>query len=290
MNLSYYLGIVLFAVGFLGFAFYFYKYYSLLKGEHNVHHESGKLLIERKKKYITKSFISLAIALIGLLLTTFSPPASAQGGLPAAQVPVMPGVELSALLARGKVMEEKTETYVNRLTPITCAGEKDIVYWRELKVYNTTTKDASGKTKTTYYSTITLNLQNIGPNKLSEVTVLEKIPDSVARVPEEITEFSVTPKRVAKGSVVVEWLFSYIEPREKKEVSYTVQKKLDTSVLNDFGAPEIVAQAIEGTTAPSTAPESREAAAGVDYSIVGLVVVIAVIVALLYAFVLRRKG
>jgi hypothetical protein len=174
------------------------------------------------------------------------------------------------------------------LTPITCLGEKDVVYWRELKVYNTTVKDASGNVKTTYYSTITLNLQNIGPNKLSDVTVLEKIPDSIARVPEEVTAYSIPPTRVIKGSVVVEWLFSYVEPGEKKQVSYTVQKKLDASALNDYQAPQVVAQAIEGPTAPSVAPE-QPAAAGVDYTIIGLVVVVVAILALLYAFVLRRS-
>lgn len=284
MNLLYYLGIALFAVGIVGFAFYFYEYYSLLRetrGKHRAHHEGDKHLTERRKKLVTKAFVSLAVALIGLLLTAFAPPE----GMTA--VPMARG-SLEALLARGKVVEEKTETYVNRLTPIKCIGEDDIVYWRELKVYNTTVTDASSNVKTTYYSTITLNIQNVGPNKLSDVTVLEKIPDSIARVPEDITEFSVTPKRVVKGSVVVEFLFSYVEPGEKKQVSYTVEKRLDASALNEFGAPEVVAQAIEGPTAPSVAPE-REAAAGVDYSIVGLVVVIVAIIALLYAFVLRKS-
>ncbi len=280
MSLYYYLGIVLFAIGVFGFAFYFYNYYSVLK------EKLSERLADKKKKFLKKAFACLALALIGLLLTAFAPPAAFGAGAPAASAPMVSGVELKALLARENVVEEKTETYVNRLTPITCVGEKDIVYWRELKVYNTSTTDASGRTKTTYYSTITLNLQNVGPNKLSGVTVLEKIPDAVARVPEEITQFSVSPKRVSKGSVVVEWLFSYVEPGEKKQVSYTVQKKLDASVLNEFGAPEVVAQAIEGPTAPSVAPEAREA--GVDYSVVGLVIVIVAVLALLYAFVLRK--
>ncbi|NYZ77775.1 hypothetical protein H0N96_00020 [Candidatus Micrarchaeota archaeon] len=283
MNWLYYLGIALFAVGILGFAFYFYKYYSLLKEKHreHAHHESDKHLSDKKKKLVAKSFACLAIALIGLLLTAFAPPESA---LAAPAV----GGDLSALLARGKIIEEKTETYVNRLTPIKCLGQEDVVYWRELKVFNTTTKDASGNTKTTFYSTITLNIQNVGPNKLSDVTLLEKIPDSIARVPEDITEFSITPKRVVKGSVVVEWLFSYVEPGEKKQVSYTVEKRLDASALNDFGAPEVVAQAIEGPTAPSVAPE-QPAAAGMDYTIIGLVIVVVTILALLYAFVLKKK-
>jgi len=290
MSLYYYLGIALFVIGIAGFAFFFLEYYSLLKkkSEHaREKRESEKKRVEEDgKRALRKAFAFLIIALIGLLLTAFAPP-GALFGSPGVNAPLIPGGELSALLARGEIVEEKSETFVNRLTPIKCVGEKDVVYWRELKVYNTSVKDASGNVKTNYYSTITLNIQNIGLNKLSGVSVVEKIPDSVARVPEDITEFSVSPKRVSKGSVVVEWLFSYVEPGEKKQVSYTVEKKLDASVLNDFGAPEVVAQAVEGPSASSVALE-QPAAAGVDYSIVGLVVVIVVILALLYAFVLKR--
>ncbi len=163
-----------------------------------------------------------------------------------------------------RLVDYKLETFSRQITPVSCEGARELVYWRELRVYNVTRIDAEGKTSTAYYSTITLTLRNEGDATFYDVVVRERIPSEIAADPSDVINFSLTPLRVVKGSVVADWLFTSIKPGETKSVSYTVEKRVSVDVLDNVGAPGLVVKLNPGAEA-SPSPEPSAAGAALSF-------------------------
>ncbi|MEM0475865.1 MAG: hypothetical protein QW343_03660, partial [Candidatus Norongarragalinales archaeon] len=140
-----------------------------------------------------------------------------------------------------------------------------------------------------------LTIQNKGNQSVSNVLVAEYIPDIVALEPGEVFNYSVAPRSIRKGSVVVEWMFDKIEPGANASVSYTVEKRLSADALKDFEAPNVVAQAVKagaaGAQASPTTPIVTVAAqrAAVDWTLPGIVVAMALVAAVAYFFVRKTQ-
>ncbi|MFH0973598.1 MAG: hypothetical protein V1817_02305 [Candidatus Micrarchaeota archaeon] len=173
--------------------------------------------------------------------------------------PEIAAINASTSAIGSRLLDYKLESFSRQITPVSCVGVKEIVYWRELRVYNVTRIDAQGKTSSAYYSTISLSLRNEGSTALTELVVRERIPDAIASDPSEIINFSVAPARVVKGSVVVDWMFNNIGPNETKTVTYTVQNNVSGNIFDGMGAPS-VATRIAGQY-PSTGPSGAQASA-----------------------------
>ncbi|MFH0973836.1 MAG: hypothetical protein V1817_03570 [Candidatus Micrarchaeota archaeon] len=248
-------------------------------------------------KQLPKLFLSLAVLLLALFsyVLDASPQAvpqmlqalqPLQGG--AAGAPTATAFSPSAIASAGtRVLETKTEEFTRELTPLECEETPGLVYWRELRVYNVSTADAEGRLQTSYYSTITLNVFHNGTQPVYGVVLKEKIPSNVALLPEDVMNYSKTPLRVVKGSVVVEWLFDEIEPGENQNVSYTVEKKLSKEALQEFETPKVVAQSV-GSAGPT--PKPAAAQAGVDWTVPGLVAAMAMVGAVVYFFARKMRA
>ena len=176
--------------------------------------------------------------------------------------------------SKAELLSEQSQVFTQTIQPLVC-DKGDLVYWRELRVYNVTKGN-----KTSTFSTITLFVKNSGSGAIDNFLVKEKLPESVAKTPEEIVGFSITPFAFEEGSVVVDFLFDNIEPGETKQVSYTVDKKLDERVLGEYEPPK----AVSATTGNAIQPKKQ----GLDYTLVGLVVV-AVVLGGLIIFFLKRE-
>jgi len=188
-----------------------------------------------------------------------------------------------------KVLESKTEVFTKQVSPVECEGISNLVYWRELQMYNSTLVDEHGKNKTVSFSTFTLTIRNKGNASVSNVLVTEHVPDIVAAEPGQIFNYSSAPLSVRKGSVVVEWLFDKIDAGGEKTVSYTVEKRVDADSLKDFEAPNVVAQAVKagaaaGSVSPTPVVTVAAQRAGGDWTLPGIVVAMALVAAVVYFF------
>jgi hypothetical protein len=188
-----------------------------------------------------------------------------------------------------KVLESKTEVFTKQVSPVECEGISNLVYWRELRIYNSTLVDERGKNKTVSFSTFTLTIRNKGNSTVSNVLVTEHVPDIVAADPGQVFNYSTAPLSVRKGSVVVEWLFDKIDAGGEKTVSYTVEKRVSADSLKDFETPNVVAQAIKtgaaaGGVSPTPVVTVVAQRAGVDWTLPGIVVAMALVAAVVYFF------
>lgn len=189
-----------------------------------------------------------------------------------------------------RVIRNETRVYTRTLTPLVCEQEEiRVTIWRELRSYNVTKTDVFGRLKTRFYSTFTVNVQNNQNVSLKNFLLKERLPESVARKPGDLFNFTVMPYQLETGSVVVTWLFDNIEPNETKSVSYTVEKELGEEVLDEFEAPQVVAagaglletQQVEG--APEGAAQAGPAQAETPFDwtpviLVGLMVVVGAVI------------
>lgn len=194
--------------------------------------------------------------------------------------------DIAQILQGARVIESKTEVFTKEVTPMTCEGVKDLVYWRELRVYNVTKQDVLGRITTSYYSTITLSVENKGTQTIKNFVLAEKIPSEVAQTPGELMNFTIKPSAMKVGSVVVEWMFEQVQPGEKKEVSYTVEKKLSKETLAGFEAPRVITQAIEAGAHPTPTPQQ----AGFDYLMLGVVFAVIIAAGVGYYFLKKRSS
>ena len=203
--------------------------------------------------------------------------------------PEIAAINASTSAIGSRLLDYKLESFSRQITPVSCIGAKEIVYWRELRVYNVTRIDAQGKTSSAYYSTISLSLRNEGSNALSELVVREHIPDAIAADPSDVINFSVAPIRVVKGSVVVDWMFDNIAPNETKTVTYTVQNNVSENAVDNMGAPS-VASRIAGQY-PSTGASAAGAASTLSlqwFYLIPLLVILALVA--LYFENFYKKG
>jgi hypothetical protein len=196
--------------------------------------------------------------------------------------------------AQYKVLEFKNEVFTKQVSPVECEGARDLMYWRELRVYNATKIDERGVKKNIFLSTFTLNIKNKGNQTVSNLLVTEHIPDIIAAEPGQVFNFSVKPVSVRKGSVVVEWLFDKVDPGANQSVSYTVEKRVSADALKDLEVPNVVSQAVKaGAATPAGAGASASEApivtvaaqrAAVDWTVPGIVVAMGLVGAVIYFF------
>jgi len=191
---------------------------------------------------------------------------------------------LALFVSADTVLRNETQVYTRYFTPVVCGqSSANLTVWRELAVYNTT-RIENGVAKTVYYTTITLYLRNDARVPFKNFFLNELLPESVAKTADELVGFSLPPDHFEKGSVVVSWLFESVEPGETKSVSYTVEKKLDERVLDEYEAPRVVAAGAElpgGGGAQQAAPQT-------DYTPLVLVVLMGLVAGLVYYFSRRQ--
>jgi len=158
---------------------------------------------------------------------------------------------LVGLLSAAQLVYNETQVYRHTLIPVECQqGEHSIVFWREMRAYNVTTVEG-GIERIKHFTTFTLYFKNEGNQTLKDLLLKEHLPEMVAETPEDIANFSITPHGFEQGSVVVTWMFENVEPGETRSVSYTVEKELNESVLDEFETPKVVVAA-SNIEAPST--------------------------------------
>ncbi|MFH1056596.1 MAG: hypothetical protein V1717_02260 [Candidatus Micrarchaeota archaeon] len=218
--------------------------------------------------------VSLALVAAGLLGSFFFQPP--QVSIPSATQP-QASVQQD-LLEEAKLLSTESQVFTQTIQPLVC-DQGNLTYWRELRVYNVTRQN-----QTRTFSTVTLFVKNVGEKAVKNVVVKEKLPEQIAKTPEEIIGFSVTPFAFEKGSVVVDWLFESIDPGETKSVSYTVEKDLEPGILGEFDAP----QSVSTTTGQAVAQAAPQKAQPFDYTIVGLVFVAVILGAVIVLFSRRQ--
>ncbi len=158
---------------------------------------------------------------------------------------------LVGLLSAAQIVYNETQVYRRTLIPVECQqGEHNIVFWREMRAYNITTVEG-GVERVKHYTTFTLYFKNEGNQTLKDLLLKEHLPEIVAETPGDIENFSVAPHGFEQGSVVVTWLFENVEPGETRSVSYTVEKELDESVLDEFETPKVVVAASDAELSPA---------------------------------------
>ena len=235
-----------------------------------------------KKRKPLALVLSIALVAAGVLGSIFFAPqnlsyafqsTSSDYGY-AGPVPIEQASAAELDLSNARLISEQTQVFTQTLQPLVC-DQGNLVYWRELKVYNVTWGNT---TKT--YSTITLFVKNVGGTPVNNIFIKEKLPEKVAKTPDELVGFSVTPFAFEEGSVVVDFLFNNIQPQETKQVSYTVEKPLDPQVLNEYEPPKTVS----ANAADAPAPTKQ----GFDFALIGLVAVAVVLGAIIVLF-LRRN-
>jgi hypothetical protein len=188
-----------------------------------------------------------------------------------------------------RLLDYKLERFSRQVTPVSCVGARELVYWRELRVYNVTRVDSSGKTSTAYYSTITLTLRNEGSTSLYDVVVHEKIPDAIAAEPNEVINFSVAPLAVRKGSVAIDWMFQSVAPGETKSVSYTVEKRVSKDLFDGLTAPSVAVQRAAASPSPSPSIRSVGNAISSDWLFLVPLFVVLAFVALYFENLYKRR-
>ena len=172
-------------------------------------------------------------------------------------------------LSSAVVLNESVQTFTKTVTPLSCSvSDKTFTVWRELDVKEMVYADAKGNKASKFVSTITVHVRNDAGVELTDVEFRELIPDSVAKNPQELFNFTLRPELVEKGSVVVSFLFDNVKPGEVKNFSYSVEKKVDEKALSDFKEPEILLK-----------KKQTGAQAGSDLILPGVVVFLFVIAA-----------
>lgn len=180
----------------------------------------------------------------------------------------------ASLVGAYSVVADETQVYTRNYTPIECDFNQSIIVWRELAVFQKT-RIEDGVERTSFYSTITLFFRNNGDEAMYSFFLKEHLPEEVAETPEELVDFSISPHHFEEGSVVVTWLFDNVEPGETKSVSYTVEKRLDEKILEDYDAPSVVA------AGPDLPGESEHP---FDYTPVALLTLVALVGGVIYKF------
>jgi len=194
---------------------------------------------------------------------------------------------LASLACAESVLRNETQVYTRTYTPVLCVQQDaNFTVWRELAVYNTT-RISGGIARNVYYSTITVYLRNDGSAPFQNFFLKEHLPDAVASTPGELFNFTKAPDSFEQGSVVVSWLFENIEPGETKSVSYTVEKKLDERVLEDYESPPVVAA---GTNMPEGGAQGDQTRSGTDYTPIVLVVLLGLVGGAVYYFASRQQA
>lgn len=207
--------------------------------------------------------------------------------LPAGASPI-PGATATPTPALGREIERKEQK-------MTAQGVADVAVSRTLVV-----NEVPGTTAG-YRSTFTLVVENTGSMALRGVEFRERIPDDVATDASQLT-FNPQPARFERGSIIAVWLLD-IAPGEKRTLTYSVNKRLDSSVLAKFAAPSISAAAPTATatatpaviaTATPTASATPAPSAGQiswdNNALVTAIVIIAVVAAVAYYMLMRKKG
>ncbi|VVB67830.1 Uncharacterised protein [Candidatus Norongarragalina meridionalis] len=184
----------------------------------------------------------------------------------------------------------ETQIYTKRLSPLVCQKmDIDVTVWRELNTYNITTVDKFGKKVTKNYSTFKVTIRNNGNTSLKNVLLKEHLPGAVAQRPDELMNFTVPPTGFEQGSVVVTWLFDNVDPGEEKAVTYTVEKKLDENVLNEYEAPQVVVLQ-EGAATATPIPVTEEPGAGNNLIPIAIGVLIVGVGGVLFYFIRKAQA
>lgn len=162
------------------------------------------------------------------------------------------------------------------------ASRGALVVDRELNVYQITNKE---KTDTTLDRTA-IKLSITSPKTLTDVTVVETIPKSVAADASELV-FAGTQPTVLQADPIVSWNFESISAGETKDLSYVVKKKVES-----FGDSVTVASGVVDTVAPTPTPTPTPDATppAQDNTALYVGIVIVLIVAGYYYFFMMKKG
>ncbi len=98
-------------------------------------------------------------------------------------------------------------------------------------------KSTSTSNVISYYSNISLKVENPGTKRLENVKVIEIIPKTVALSATEIT--SAYAFNILVADPVVEFIIPEIDPESTVSVTYTVQKQIDANAIASYKAPVV---------------------------------------------------
>lgn len=178
---------------------------------------------------------------------------------------------IEKVLAKGKMSETAIQNMLRLSASI--AGETETE-----RAFEAT--DASSK--------LTTRMKYMGKGKAKNFIVYEKIPKSFAESSDEITVIAAGAVEVVEKDPEYAIVFSELNPGQTIEISYTVNKNADASVI-DAMSSEVYAESVEVPSPPrkktaTTQPSSSE---NTTSSMV-IVLVLLVLVAIL-AFVMNSK-
>lgn len=114
-----------------------------------------------------------------------------------------------------------------------------VSFEREFSLFEINQTLPNGTVVTSYKSIFSLIVRNTGNKTINRIIVREIIPEEVAANESEI-DFGKKPRRILRGSVVVEWIFENVSAGGSASVNYSVNKKLSRDVLNKYGEPNVV--------------------------------------------------
>lgn len=162
------------------------------------------------------------------------------------------------------------------VVPLSCG--KSVQVWRELEVF-----EAQSPQGPVFFSRVTLHLKNgLSGTDLKNLVLRERLPENVAQGPEELLSITPGQNRFLNGSVVVEWLFENVESGQEVTAHYTVEKKLDSGVLSEYGPPKILYE--------KTPPRPVPAQSGPDLTLIALAVAVLVAAGFFILFWKKRQG
>ncbi len=143
---------------------------------------------------------------------------------------------IEKVLAKGKMSENARQNMLRLSAAITA----EIATERNFEATNESSK-------------ITTKMKYNGKKKAKNFIVYEKIPKSFAESADEITVNTNGRVEIVENDPEYAIVFSELNPGQSIDISYTVNKKVDASVI-DAMATEVYAESIEDTPIPAGEP------------------------------------
>ncbi len=238
--------------------------------------------------------------------TTQSPGQPAPSTPPVTIPPAPPASESQPVAPKPKVEEEQKieekseESSKPESIDVQVDGEKlEIKVERDLTVVQDASKSSG------FASTFTSSFTNNGGKTLTNVEIKERIPTEVMdfrgndpKLYPEIDWKGKIPVRIEKGSILAVWSVALLKAGETVSFKYTVDKKVDSSVLKKFtGAKVSAQQSVSQTPKLPPAPVAKDEfvipelskAGAFNPTLLIVLAVIAILGVIGYIFV-RSKG
>lgn len=179
--------------------------------------------------------------------------------------------------ALSAAIDESAKQAINNIkSEISSAVSQPVAVSAKLEVFSITSKETN---KTMTVSKITLTIT--ADRDMKNVKIVEVIPKDVAKNVSDVS-FKIKPI-ILQADPIVQWTFDSVGKGETKDLSYTVNKKLDIIGTTTLAAGESVAAPAQ----PSQQPQ--QPAQPADMTMVYVLAAIAAIIGLIFYFSKNRK-